>query len=99
MAVVKDEIDLEEFYELWNFEWNEHELLDEVFDWLEVVLEEESKTESNFDKKLRLEGLALVMNKVDNIEFLTEIWRQLNTKGFLSHKSMLRFLNEACNLD
>lgn len=96
--ILNDELDQDEFYETWDFEWNEFELFDELFDWLDSLLEDDGKSEGDFDKRLRLEGLALVMSKINNVEFLTEIWRQLNTKGFLSRKSMMRFLNEACDL-
>lgn len=96
--VLNQEFDKEELYEVWDFEWNEIELFDEVFEWLEKLLEDQAKNEIDSDKKLRLEGLTLVMVKIHNVEFITEIWRQLNTKGFLSRKSMMRFLNEACDL-
>ena len=44
--ILNQEIDKDEFYESWNFEWNEFEL----FDWLESLLEDDGKSESDSDK-------------------------------------------------
>jgi hypothetical protein len=48
--VLDQKLDQCEFLELWDFEWNEYELFDETFDWLESLLEDELSSEFECDK-------------------------------------------------